>query len=65
MSEQFLKFTEETALILENAGDAFDFEDRKCVQHIIITVSHSSERTKNSFNDSLSAEACRVVAGLL
>jgi len=43
MSAQFVKHQDALGTILENGVEAFNFEDRKIIQNIIITVSQSND----------------------
>ena len=65
MSEVFIKYPNDLAVILMHAGDAFEFEDRKSVQHILIYISQNSPQTKLNFEKAISLQANNVVASLL
>jgi hypothetical protein len=49
MSDQVSIYPNELALIIENSSKAFQLEDRKTIQHIILTIVFHSEQTTLKF----------------
>ena len=65
MSNEFLKKDEHLAQIISEAFQFFDFEDRKTIQDVILSVALQSDETKVNFTLALQSHGIDVVSSLL